>query len=224
MTPRDFLKKYNDDQRLVTGEFYSSEPLVLRKGDRVGVVLLNHGGPFNTDDIAPFLYNFFMDPAMIDMPLNGIFRHWLANFIARTRAKRVARDYRQIGGMSPINRLTQEQSEKLEAYLNAHYASKTGASFKTYVAMRYWHPMSEETARRMQQDGVSKVVLLPLYPQYSKTRSGSSLLYWWQLEQAGEIKKWPTTFVQEFAANPKYIRALNERIDEGLQRFSARCS
>ena len=220
MTPREFLKKYAYDQRLVTGEYFSSDPLVIEEGDRVGVVLLNLGGPFNTDDVAPFLYNLFMDPAIIDMPLSGIFRHWLSSFISKTRSKKVAKDYEVIGGGSPINRLTQEQSEHLEKFLNDTYGKKTGASFRSYVAMRYWHPMSEEAARRMEQDGITKVVLLPLYPHYSKTTTGSSLVYWWMLQEAGEISKWPTTYVHEFAANPKYVRAINERIDEGLQRFS----
>jgi ferrochelatase len=85
--------------------------------------------------------------------------------------------------------------------------------------MRYWHPLSEETARQMKEDGINKVVLLPLYPHYSKTTTGASLIYWWMLEQENEIPRWPTTFAYEYAANPKYLKAINERIDEGLQRF-----
>ena len=219
MTPREFLRLYEYDQRLVTGEYFSSEPLVVTEGDRVGVVLLNLGGPFNTDDVAPFLYNLFMDPAIIDIPIAGFLRHGLSTFIAKTRSKRVAKDYEVIGGGSPINRLTEEQCEKLEKHLNDNFGAKNGVSFYTYVAMRYWHPMSEEAARRMQQDGINKVVLLPLYPHYSKTTTGSSLVYWWMLEQQAEIPKWPTTYVHEYAANPKYLAAINERIDEALQRF-----
>ena len=220
MTPREFLKRYAYESRLVTGEYFSSEPLTIEEGDRVGVVLLNLGGPFNTDDVGPFLYNLFMDPAIIDIPLSGIWRHWLSQLIAKTRSRKVAKDYESIGGGSPINRLTQEQCERLEKHLNENYSRQFGASFRTYVAMRYWHPKSEEAARRMEQDGINKVVLLPLYPHYSKTTTGSSLIYWWSLQEAGEIPRWPTTFVFEYAANPKYILALNERIDEGLQRFA----
>lgn len=219
MTPRQFLKKYEYDQRLITGEYYSSEPLKLDKGDKVGIVLLNLGGPITTKDVSPFLYNLFMDPAIIDIPLKGVFRHWLSSFIARTRSKKVAKDYEQIGGGSPLNRLTEEQGTHLESHLNDVYGSKVGVTFKTYMAMRYWHPLSEDAVKEMQADGITKVVLLPLYPQYSKTTTGSSLIYWWMLEEAGEIPKWPTTYVYEYAANPKYIAAINERIDEGLQRF-----
>jgi ferrochelatase len=71
----------------------------------------------------------------------------------------------------------------------------------------------------MEEDGIDRVVLLPLHPQYSKTTSGSSLARWKALDETDEIPAWPTTTVVEYAANPKYVRALSERIDEGLQRF-----
>src|SRR5690606_25358484 len=161
----------------------------------------------------------FMDPAIIDMPVAGIFRHWISSFVARTRSKKVAKDYELIGGGSPINRLTNEQAQSLEKLLNETYGKPSGVRFRTYIAMRYWHPFSEEAAAQMVEDGVDKVVLLPLYPQYSKTTTGSSLVYWWMLEQEKEIPAWPTTQVIEYAANPKYVQSISERIDEALQRF-----
>ncbi|MEZ4701939.1 MAG: ferrochelatase [Rhodothermales bacterium] len=219
MTPRQFLTYYQYDDRLISGAFYASDPLALEHGDKVGVVLFNLGGPYKRADVAPFLYNLFMDPAIIDIPLKGSWRHWLATFIAKTRGRKLRQDYEAIGGGSPINRLTQEQATELESHLNEVYGRSAGVSFRTYVAMRYWHPTSEEAVRRMQQDGITKVLLLPMYPQYSKTSAGSSFLYWWTLEQANEIPYWPTSYVYEYAANPKYIQAISERIDEGLQRF-----
>jgi ferrochelatase len=219
MTPREFLKKYKYDDRLVTGRYFPSEPLPIKPGDRIGVVLLNLGGPETTDDITPFLYNLFMDPAIIDLPFGGIFRHWLSRLISTTRAKSVSKDYEAIGGGSPINRLTSEQCVTLAQYLNEKFGKPAGVRFYTYAAMRYWHPFSEETAAQMQRDGIDKVVLLPLYPQYSKTTTGSSLIYWWQLKENGEIPDWPTTYVFEYAAHPKYVQAVSERIDEALQRF-----
>lgn len=219
MTPRQFLKRYEYDQRLITGEYYPFDPLDVEKGDKVAVVLLNLGGPDATKDVAPFLYNLFMDPAIIDIPLKGIWRHWLSSFIAKTRSKKVAKDYEEIGGGSPINKLTQEQAEHLEKHLNEKYGAAAGVSFHTYIAMRYWKPFTEDAVAQMKADGITKVVLLPLYPQYSKTTTGSSLLYWWMLDEANEMPTWPTTYVYEYAANPKYIKAINERIDEALQRF-----
>lgn len=219
MTPLQFLRRYQYDQRLVTGQFFPSEPLQIERGDRIGVVLLNLGGPACGEDVAPFLYNLFMDPAIIDIPVRGIVRHWLCRLIASRRSKSVQKDYEVIGGGSPINRLTREQARSLEALLNDRYGKPAGVSFKTYIAMRYWHPFSEEAAAQMQQDGIDKVVLLPLYPQYSKTTTGASLVYWWHLQETGEIPTWKTTYVQEYAANPRYVQAVSERIDEALQRF-----
>lgn len=219
MTPRDFLSDYSDDPRLVTGGYYAQAPLELEAGDRVGVVLLNVGGPTCVEDVEPFLYNLFMDPAIIDLPVPRFLRHRMARFLSRRRAKVVRKDYHMIGGSSPLNRHTQEQVHELERRLNDRFGGLAGVTFTTYVAMRYWHPTSEEAAAQMAADGVTKVVLLPLYPQYSKTTTGSSLAYWKSLEAANEIPAWDTTFVYEYCAHPKYIQAISERIDEGLQRF-----
>ena len=219
MTPRQFLKKYSFDERIVAGSYYPSSPLKVERGERVGVVLFNLSGPRKPEDVAPFLYNLFMDPAILDLPVGGIFRHWLCKLVSSKRSPSTVRDYEVIGGRSPVYRLTKEQARALRAFLNKKIGDKLGVSFETYIAFRYWHPFSREVAEKMRQDGVSKVVLLPLFPQYSKSTTGSSLALWWHLEQAGEIPQWPTTSIIEYAANPKYVRAISERIDEALQRF-----
>ena len=238
MTPREFLQVYDqDDKRIIRGTYYPTDPLPIEEGDKVGIVMMNLGGPDTLEDVEPFLYNLFMDPAIIDLnlpvvgdaelslnwlfnkPFDGVLRDKLCQFIASKRSKFVREDYDMIGGGSPINSLTREQARSLEKLLNDRYGEPTGASFHTYIAMRYWHPFSEEAAAQMEEDDIDKVVLLPLYPQYSKTTTGSSLVFWKALEDAGEIPSWPTTTVFEYAANPKYIQALSERIDEGLQRF-----
>ena len=232
MTPYEFLRRYdregyNDDPRMVNGEFFPSSKLGVESGDTVGVVLLNLGGPDGPEAVEPFLYNLFMDPAIIDFSevvyfsARGTLRDWFSKTIAYFRSKSVAEDYKEISddGGSPINPLTQEQADNLEHRLNEQYAAQTGATFKTYMAMRYWEPTSEQAAAQMQEDGVDKVVLLPLYPQYSKTTTGASLVYWHELEKAGEIPAWPTSYVFEYATYPKYIEALSDRVDEGLERF-----
>ena len=226
MTAREFLRRYNQedyssDPRIVNGRFFPSEKLGIDPGDTVGVVMLNLGGPEDEESVEPFLYNLFMDPAIIDIPVGGVLRHWLCKLIANRRSKSVAEDYAEIdtNGGSPINPLSREQAEHLEENLNERFGAPNGVTFKTYLAMRYWKPFSEETAAQMEADGVDKVVLLPLYPQYSKTTSGASLSYWKELEHAGEIPAWPTTFVFEYATYPKYLEALSDRMDEGLQRF-----
>jgi len=223
MTAREFLNRYCFDNRLVTGGYFSQQPVQVDPGDTVGVVMMNLGGPTTLDEVEPFLYNLFMDPAIIDIPLPRALRDWLCRYIARKRSQRVGEDYKQIGGGSPINKLTGEQAQALETRLNARFGSVVDATFKTYVAMRYWHPTSEDAAAQMAEDGVNKVVLLPLYPQYSKTTTGSSLIYWKELEEVGEIDSWPTSMVFEYATHPLYVQALSDRIDEALQRFP-RCA
>lgn len=221
MNAREFLRHYKYDERLVTGKYYKDEPVKVAAGDTVGVVLMNLGGPNTLEEIEPFLYNLFMDPAIIDMPFGGILRHWLSKYISTTRSKRVGKDYAKIGGGSPINKLTKEQAGQLEADLNRRFGKPANITYKVYIAMRYWHPTSEETAEKMRKDGVNKVVLLPLYPHYSKTTTGSSLVFWRMLEDMGEIHNWPTAYVFEYATHPKYIQAISERIDETLARFPA---
>ncbi len=180
---------------------------------------MNLGGPESLEDVESMLYNLYMDPVLFDLPVSGWLRHWGCKALASWRAEPVRKQYELIGGRSPLNRLTDEQADSLEERLNEHFGGPTGIEFQTYVSMRYWHPFGEETASRMADDNVDRVVLLPLFPQYSKTTSGSALAYWKALEETGEIPSWPTTTAFEYAANPKYIQALSERIDEGLQRF-----
>ena len=219
MNAREFLKVYRYDERLITGGYFPQEPVEVEAGDRVGVVMMNLGGPMAEEDVEPFLYNLFMDPAIIDIPVPKTPRHWLSRYIASKRSKSVGEDYKLIGGNSPINRLTREQAEALEERLNTRFGPVTGATFRTYVAMRFWKPFSEDCAQQMKEDAIDKVVLLPLYPQYSKTTTGASIIYWKALEDAGEIPQWPTSLVFEYAAHPLYVQSISERIDEGLQRF-----
>lgn len=219
MTPFDFLRVYRSDRRVLRGDYYSSAPLSIEEGDRVGVVLFNLGGPESLDDVEPFLYNLLMDPAFLDLPVGGRARHWFAKSIAYFRAGALRDQYEVIGGGSPLTRLATEQASCLQSHLQRHYGVPAGVEFGTYPAMRYWTPSSEEAARQMKADGVDKVVLLPLYPQYSKATTGSALAYWNALDEAGEFPAWPTTTISEYAANPKYVQAVSERIDEALQRF-----
>lgn len=219
MNVRQFLKLYKYDERLVTGAYYPLEPLDAKAGDTIGVVLFNLGGPRTLSEVEPFLHNLFMDPAIIDIPLGGVLRHWLSKLISSTRSKKVCKDYEKIGGGSPINRLTEEQAKNLEMALNRTFGEPNKVRFRVYIAMRYWKPFTEVAVQKMQEDGIDKVVLLPLYPHYSKTTTGSSLIYWWTLEQEQEIPAWPTAYIPEYATHPKYIQAISARIDETIERF-----
>lgn len=218
MTPLDFLHASHPAPRTLPSNDAMS-PLRIEEGDCVGVVLFNLGGPESLDDVGSFLYNLLMDPAFLELPVGGWARHWGARSIAYLRAGTLRERYEMIGGGSPLTPLVEEQVEALQRHLNEHYGEPAGVDFRTYPAMRYWTPFSEEAAAQMEADGVDKVVLLPSYPQYSTATTGSALAYWQALAGANERPAWPTTAVEGYAANPKYIQAVSERIDEALQRF-----
>ncbi len=136
---------------------------------RVAVVLFNLGGPDRPASIRPFLVNLFSDPAILRVP--GFVRPWLARIIAYARVKAATANYAILGGKSPLLELTREQAAALEVALPEYDA-------KCFVAMRYWHPFSEQVAREVMAWRPERVLLLPLYPQYSTTTTGSSLSAW----------------------------------------------
>jgi ferrochelatase len=140
---------------------------------RVAVVLFNLGGPDRPEALKPFLLNLFSDPAILRVPF--FVRPFLARIIARARVKPASENYALLGGKSPLLELTRDQSAALQAAL-AEPAGEIEA--RCFIAMRYWHPFSDETARAVRDFRPDRVVLLPLYPQFSTTTTGSSLTAW----------------------------------------------
>lgn len=136
---------------------------------RVAVVLFNLGGPDRPQAIWPFLLNLFNDPAILRVPF--FIRPLLARRIAAARLEPARASYAILNGRSPLLDLTQEQAAALEAELSEVEA-------RCFIAMRYWHPLSDETAKAVRVWGPDEVVLLPLYPQYSSATTGSSLTEW----------------------------------------------
>jgi ferrochelatase len=137
---------------------------------RIAVVLFNLGGPDRPESVRPFLFNLFNDPAIIALP--GPLRWLVATLISSRRAPVAREIYAHIGGRSPLLEQTEEQARALEAALGG------GDEIKAFVAMRYWHPMTEAAVQAVVDFAPDEVVLLPLYPQYSTTTSGSSLAAW----------------------------------------------
>lgn len=180
---------------------------------RIGVVLFQLGGPDTLEAIEPFLYNLFCDPDIIDFPFARIGRKPLAKLISTTRAKRVQHHYSVIGGGSPIRRFTEQQARALESALE-----DAGLDAFCLVAMRYWHPFTEEAIAQLRAARCDEVVLLPLYPQYSSTTTGSSLNEWNRLFR-GDM---PVYCVETFYRNELYIKALVEKVEEALLRFPDR--
>ncbi|MBK1656759.1 ferrochelatase [Paracraurococcus ruber] len=138
---------------------------------RVAIVLFNLGGPDKPESVRPFLENLFLDPAILRVP--GWVRPWLGRLIARRRTKAASENYAILGGRSPLLELTEEQGRTLDAMLAGE-----AVEYRSFVAMRYWHPMSDAAARAVAAWGAEEVLLLPLYPQFSTTTTGSSLAAW----------------------------------------------
>ena len=170
---------------------------------KVAIVLFNLGGPDSPAAIKPFLLNLFRDPAILRVPF--FVRPLLARWIARARVAPATANYAILGGKSPLLELTRAQGAALEAALPGYEA-------KCFIAMRYWHPFSLEAARAVKAWGADEVVLLPLYPQYSTTTTGSSLTAWREAAaRVGLVAR--TSTVCCYATHPGYVQATAARIN-----------
>lgn len=147
---------------------------------KLAVVLFNLGGPDGPAAVRPFLFNLFRDPAIIGLP--AIARYPLAALISTTREKTAKANYAIMGGGSPLLPETEKQARALEAELAR---SLPDVEAKCFIAMRYWHPLTGETARQVKAFAADEVVLLPLYPQFSATTTASSLKAWRQAYDGG---------------------------------------
>ncbi|MGR4862883.1 ferrochelatase [Caulobacter sp. LARHSG274] len=147
--------------------------MTAKSGRRIAVVLFNLGGPDGPGAVRPFLFNLFRDPAIIGVP--ALLRYPIAALIAATRTKLAKQNYALMGGGSPLLPETDKQARALEAELAARFPD---AEARCFIAMRYWKPLTGETAKAVAAFKPDEVVLLPLYPQYSSTTTGSSLKAW----------------------------------------------
>ncbi len=185
---------------------------MTRTTRRVGIVLFQLGGPDTLEAIEPFLYNLFCDPDIIDFPFARIGRKPLAKLISTTRARKVQHHYAVIGGGSPIRRHTERQAQALESELR-----NQGIDAHCFVAMRYWHPFTQEAIEQVRAANCAEVVLLPLYPQFSSTTTGSSLNEWRRLF-CDDMR---VHSVETFYRNTTYLDALSQKVNEALSRFAA---
>lgn len=171
------------------------------------VILLQMGGPDSLDAVKPFLMNLFSDREIIK-----IGPAWLQPFIARIivgrRTPKVIEKYREIGGKSPIRELTEAQACALEKELG----------IPCFAGMRYWHPYTFDTLRKIRSSGAKKIVALSLYPHYSRATSGSSFndLTRSLADLDGDYE---VVRVLQFYDHPLYIDALAEKIKAGMNGF-----
>ncbi len=179
---------------------------------KLAVVLFNLGGPDLHTNVRPFLFNLFNDPAIVGAP--GPVRWALAQYISRKRAPVAREIYTHIGGSSPLLKHTQSQARGLKNLL-----LERGLEARVFIAMRYWHPMTAECVAEVKAWGPDEVVLLPLYPQFSSTTTGSSLKAW-RMEAMGQGLDVQTRAVCCYPILDGFVRAQARLINETLRARS----
>lgn len=176
------------------------------------VLLLQMGGPDTLDDVEAFLFRLFCDRDIIKIG-PAFLQPLIAKLISHRRAGKVAAHYEIIGGRSPLRELTQQQAEALERQL--------GPDYRCFVAMRYSRPDTVEALAAIKRAGISRIIALPLYPQYSRATSGSSFN---ELDRIADMARaeFEIIRIHDFHSQPLYIKALAEQIEKGLAGFSDR--
>jgi protoporphyrin/coproporphyrin ferrochelatase len=170
-----------------------------KNNEKIAIVLFNLGGPDGPDAVQPFLRNLFSDPAIIRQP--APVRFFLSRLISRSRAPSARENYAKMGGGSPLLPETMKQAMALDIEMQ-----KRGRIAKSFIAMRYWKPFAADAVREVKAWGADKVVLLPLYPQFSTTTTASSFKSW---SEAGGPK---AVAVCCYPDAPKFLKAHAERL------------
>jgi ferrochelatase len=173
------------------------------------VVLFNLGGPDSLEAVQPFLENLFNDPDIFKLPFQKV----LAKFISKKRAPKVQEEYKLIGGKSPLGYWTEIQRSMLQNQLRTE-----GFPVDVYVAMRYWHPLTADTAALIEKGNYNKIILLPLYPHNSISTTGSSFNEWKRVFKGDHSK---CVYIESYFKDEKYLQSVNQRIDETLLKFPA---
>ena len=179
---------------------------------KAAVVLVNLGGPDKLENVQPFLFNLFSDPDIFKLPFGEKGQELFAGLISKYRAPKSAILYEEIGGSSPLHPNTLDQAIALQKTL------REVDDFQVHVAQRYWHPLIPEVIEKLSHETFDKIVLLPLFPQYSNTTTLSVINEW---VRHGEGLIAPI-IIQRFHQHPKYIEACRERIKEKLDQVSGK--
>ena len=180
---------------------------------KTAIILLNLGGPNNKAAVRPFLFNLFNDPAIIGLP--HPLRYVIAQTISRRRAPIAYEIYGRMNGGSPILKNTKAQADALENILNN---AQQARQYKCFIAMRYWHPFADETARDVAAFAPDDIILLPLYPQFSTTTTASSIKDW-QLAARKTNLNQPIKTMCCYPQQPGFIHALADAVRKAYEEF-----
>ncbi|XP_010312259.1 ferrochelatase-2, chloroplastic isoform X2 [Solanum lycopersicum] len=185
--------------------------------EKIGVLLLNLGGPDTLHDVQPFLFNLFADPDIIRLPRLFLFlQRPLAQLISVLRASKSKEGYAAIGGGSPLRKITDEQASALKMVLETKEVPAN-----VYIAMRYWHPFTEEAVHQIKRDGITKLVVLPLYPQYSISTTGSSVRALQNIfKEDSYLSRLPVAVIESWYQRQGYIKSMANLIEQELHNFT----
>ena len=178
---------------------------------KIAVVLFNLGGPDQLSSVKPFLFNLFNDPAIIGAP--SVIRYFLAKLISKRREKTAQEIYSFMGGKSPILEQTINQAEILEKKLKGEENV-----YQVFVSMRYWKPFVNETIKKVINWDPQEVIILPLYPQFSTTTSGSSLVSWRDAALKNKYQI-PTKIICCYPTEENFILAHTKSIKNTLNKI-----
>ncbi len=192
----------------------------IQNRDRIGIVLFHWGGPREVKDVHSFLRRVY-DDKFIKNSSWGIrniqaLLSWYATISMRGK---IQYQLSAVGGNCPAIKLVREQARTLQNQLTRRWQDQIDVHFRVYTAMQYAHPFPYETAQQMYRDGIEHVILVPAYLQESNVGRQKSVKCWHELVTGDEIPQWPIYELPSFAQTSGVITALNERIDETLQRF-----
>ena len=179
---------------------------------RVAIVLFNLGGPDSLAAVRPFLFNLFSDPDIFRLPLAWLTQKPFAALVSRRRAAEASHGYAAIGGASPLLANTRKQAGALSQALRAD------GDFEVHICMRYWHPRAAEVVAKLKTDGIGRVLLLPLYPHYSRTTTGSSRNEF-ERECARQHYRPAMTLVHEWYDQADYLAGIVETLREQAAQF-----
>ena len=170
------------------------------------IILFNLGGPDKIENVEPFLFNLFNDPAILNLPT--FLRYPLAKLISNRRAPVAKKIYEELGGASPILELTKEQSDALEKKINQDQEID---EYKCFIVMRCWHPRAEQVIKEVQFFDPEEVILMPLYPQYSAATSGSSIKEWKDVCKKNQYKV-KTSTICCYPTDQNFVKAHTKEI------------
>lgn len=178
---------------------------------KTAVILFNLGGPDRPAAVKPFLFNLFNDKAIIGLPSPA--RWLLAKFIAWRRSPIAQKIYAQIGGRSPILEETEGQADALQGALGS------GDRYRVFIVMRYWHPRAVEVVKKIANYAPDKIVLLPLYPQFSTTTTASSIKDWQQAAENAGLTT-PTYAICCYPTDAGWVNGQANLLRQALANYS----